>query len=97
MRYFCDTQQKAVYGHAIISYGKSRGIRTLFCILGTRFTKKVTFAYRPSFFREKIRYPLDTRLGGHQSQYGRFGEKKNLLSVPGLVPGWANPGFESRQ
>jgi hypothetical protein len=32
------------------------------------------------------RYPLDRRLGGPQSQSGRYGKEKNPLLLPGIEP-----------
>jgi hypothetical protein len=31
-------------------------------------------------------YPLDKRLGGPQSRFGRCGKEKNLLPPPGIEP-----------
>jgi hypothetical protein len=36
--------------------------------------------------RKEPRYPLDRRLGGPQSRCGHCGEKKNLMSLPGIKP-----------
>ena len=35
---------------------------------------------------KKHRYPFNTRLGGPQSRSERFGEDKNLVSLPGFEP-----------
>jgi hypothetical protein len=32
------------------------------------------------------RYPLDRRLGGTQSRYGRYGEKNNFFPLHGIEP-----------
>jgi hypothetical protein len=34
------------------------------------------------------RYPLDRRLGGHQSQPRRYGVEKNVSPLPGIEPGF---------
>jgi hypothetical protein len=47
----------------------------------------VTWSYsRPGHFtpEKEPRYRLNIRLGGPQRRYGRFGEGKNLLLLPGL-------------
>jgi hypothetical protein len=35
---------------------------------------------------KELRHPLNRRLGGPQSWYGRVGEENNLLALPGLEP-----------
>jgi hypothetical protein len=44
---------------------------------------------RPGRFTpvHKPRYPLNRKLGGPQKGFGRFTEEKNLLLLPGFVPG----------
>jgi hypothetical protein len=37
------------------------------------------------------RYPLNGRLGGPQRWFGRFGEEKNLLLLPGFQPWTVEP------
>jgi len=45
----------------------------------------VSFTYRSLYSRGNIpRYPLYRRLGGPQSWYGRGGEEKISLSLPGI-------------
>jgi len=42
---------------------------------------------QPHYPQEKSHwYPLDTRLGEHQSRSGSGGEEKNFLSLPGIEP-----------
>jgi hypothetical protein len=36
--------------------------------------------------KKEIRFPVNRRLGVPQSQSGRFGEEKKILSVPGSKP-----------
>lgn len=43
------------------------------------------------YWRENLRYPLSRRLGGSQSQSGRFGEGKSLLLLPGFEPQISQP------
>jgi hypothetical protein len=44
---------------------------------GTKWRWVVNLTLRPLYSREKIRrYPLDRRLGGPQSQYGRGSDEK---------------------
>jgi hypothetical protein len=46
--------------------------------LGTRWRCVVSFTARPFYPQGKSPwYPLDWRLGGHQSRSGRGGEEKN--------------------
>jgi len=35
---------------------------------------------------KEIWFPLDRRLGGHQSWFGHGGKEKNSQSLPGLEP-----------
>jgi hypothetical protein len=50
-----------------------------FLDLGTSWRSVVSFTPRPLYLRGKSsRYPLDTRLDGPQSRYGRCGEEKIL-------------------
>jgi hypothetical protein len=50
--------------------------------LGTRRKWVVCFTARPLQPQEKgLRYPLEGRLGGHQSLFGRRGDWKNLLTL----------------
>jgi len=39
----------------------------------------------------KPRYPLNRRLGGPHSRYGRFGERNNLFPLPGFEPRAVQP------
>ena len=39
----------------------------------------------------KPRYPLNRRLGGPDSRYGRFGEGNNLFPLPGFEPRTVQP------
>jgi len=41
--------------------------------------------------RKEPRYPLNRRLGGPQSRYGRFGEKTNFLHMLGFEPRFVQP------
>jgi hypothetical protein len=47
--------------------------------LGTIWRWLVSFTPRPHYLRgNHPRYPLDRRLGGPQSRYGRYGKEKNF-------------------
>jgi hypothetical protein len=47
----------------------------------------VSFTHQPLYPQGKsLWYPLNRRLGGHQSQYGHGGEKKNSQPLPGHKP-----------
>jgi hypothetical protein len=53
--------------------------------LGTRRRCVVSFTQRQIYYQRKIlRYPLEKRLGGPQSQSGRGGEEKEVFSL--LLP-----------
>jgi hypothetical protein len=50
--------------------------------LGTCWRWAVSFTPRPLYPREcRRRYPLDRRLGGPQSRFGRCGEERNLVPL----------------
>jgi len=52
-------------------------------ILGTRRRWFISFTPWPLYSQGKNpRYPLDSRLGGPQSQFGRGGEEKNTFIAP---------------
>jgi hypothetical protein len=55
--------------------------------LGTRLRWVVSFTIRPLYPQGKTPwYPLDRRLGGHQSRSGRGGEERNSQLLPVLEP-----------
>jgi hypothetical protein len=52
---------------------------------GTRWRRVVSFTPRPLYTQGKSSwYPLDRRLGGHQSRFGGGGEENNPQHLPGL-------------
>jgi hypothetical protein len=52
------------------------------------------FTHRQLYLRGKSpRYPLDRRLGGPQSRYGRCGVQKHFLPLPRLKPRPSNPSL----
>jgi hypothetical protein len=54
---------------------------------GTRWRGVISFTLRPFYPQGKSPwYPLDRRLGGPQSRFGRGGEEKNSQPLPGLEP-----------
>jgi len=55
--------------------------------LGTRWRWVVSFTLQ-SFYPRKNNpwYPLERRLGGIQRRYGRGGEEKKSLLMPGIEP-----------
>jgi hypothetical protein len=73
--------------HAMKTYWGSGGIAPRILDFGTRWRWVVSFTSRPLYPQGKSRwYPLDRRLGGPQSWYGRGGEEKNSQPLPGLKP-----------
>jgi hypothetical protein len=65
----------------------SGGMALLVLDLGTRFRRVVSFTPRPIYPQGKSPwYPLERRLHGSQSRYGRGGEEKNSHPLPGLEP-----------
>jgi hypothetical protein len=59
---------------------------------GTRWRWVVSFTPLPLYTRGKsLRYPLDGRLGGPQSQSGRCREEKNLFPLLGIEPPAVHP------
>jgi len=40
---------------------------------------------------KSLRYPLDRKLGGHQSRSGRDDEERNSLPLPGIVNRSSSP------
>jgi hypothetical protein len=71
----------------------SRGIAPLILNLGTRERRGVNSTPRPGHFtpRKKARYPLNRRLSEPQSQFGHYGEEKDILSLPSFEPQTIQP------
>ena len=61
-------------------------IAPLILKLETRWRWLVNFTPLPLYSREEPRYPLNRKLGRHQSLSGRFWKRENLLHVPGFEP-----------
>jgi hypothetical protein len=71
--------------HAMKASGGSGGIVPSILHLGTRLKCVVNFMSRSLYPQGKsLWYPLDRRLGGLQSRFGRGGEEKNSQPLPGL-------------
>jgi hypothetical protein len=72
--------------HHAIKHVWSGGTAPCILNLGTRWRWMVSFTPRPLYPREKSPwYPLDRRLGGPKGRFGRGGENKNSLPLPGIV------------
>jgi len=73
------------------AYSGSGGIAPLI-LDGTRWGWVVSFTPRPIYPRGKSPwYPLVRWLGGPHNQYGRCGEEKNSLPLPGIWPWSSSP------
>jgi hypothetical protein len=60
--------------------------------LGTRQRSVVSFTLRPLYYPGKNPLsPFDRRLDGPQKRFGRYGEEKNLLLLPGIKPRPSSP------
>jgi hypothetical protein len=69
------------------TYWGSGGIALRILDFRTRWRWVVSFTLGPLYPKGKSPlYPLDRRLGGHQSRPERGGEKKNSRHLPGLEP-----------
>jgi len=78
--------------HAMKIYRGSGRTAPLIPNLGRRWRWMVTLTTRPLYPRLKSRlYPVNRRMGGPQMGTGRFGGKKNLLSLPGFEPRLVQP------
>lgn len=51
----------------------------------------VSLTPRPLYVGKYRRYPLNERLGGPKSRFGRFGEEKNPLPLSGFEPQTIQP------
>jgi hypothetical protein len=69
--------------HTMHTYGGRGSTAPHILNLGTRWKRVVSFTPRPVFRKKRTRYPLDRRLGGLQSRFGRWREKSCL---PGVKP-----------
>jgi hypothetical protein len=73
--------------HDIKTYCGSGGIAPRILNLCTRWKWVVSFTHRPLY----PLYPLDRRLSGPQSRFGRFWEEKNSQFLPRIEPRSSNP------
>ena len=80
--------------HAMKTYRGSRGI-TPFLTSALDGSEWLTSRPHRLIPRKEPRYPLNMRLDGPQSRYGRFGEEKNLLPHPGFESRTVQPRIES--
>jgi hypothetical protein len=64
----------------------SEGIAPRILNLGTLWRLVVSFTPRPLYPRNPPRYPLNRKLGGPQSKFGRSGEEKKPLLLSGIEP-----------
>jgi len=82
--------QKGIIGpvHSMNVYRGSRGIAPLILNHDTKWRCVVIFMPQPLCLQggENSWYLLYRRLGGPQRQSGHFGEKRNLLPLPGIKP-----------
>jgi hypothetical protein len=80
-----DVEDKVVPVQTIKVHWERRGTAPL--ILGTKWRWVLTLTPQPLLIPSKeMRYPLNRSLGRSQSRFWRFGEEKNLLSVPRIEP-----------
>jgi hypothetical protein len=62
---------------------EGEGLTPLIHNIDTAFEWVVSFVPWPPFSQEmRHRYPLNRKLGGHQSSSGRFREEKSMLPLP---------------
>jgi hypothetical protein len=81
--------------HAMNAYWESGGIAPRIIDLGTIWRWVVSFTPRQLYPQGKGSwYPLDRRLSGPQSRYGRGGEEKNSQPLPGLKSPIIQPGAQ---
>ena len=65
----------------------------LHSFLNSALDKGEWLTLRPARFNtgKEPLYPLNGRVGGLQSWFGRFGEEENLLPIPGFQPRTVGP------
>jgi hypothetical protein len=74
------------------AYWGSEGIAPRILNFGTRWSRAVSFTPRPLYTQgNSPLYPLDRRLGGPQSRFGRGGEEKHSQHLLGLEPPFIHP------
>jgi len=84
-----DTRQKKKYVvpmHAIKAHRGTGHMASHILKLTIRWSSAVSFTYQPIYVQQK-KIPqslLNRRLGGPHSQFGHFGEPKNLLPLKDL-------------